>query len=353
MKHSFAISLGLLLLMIVWMAIGYQSEPEIADKPLQGAAVVTVETRLSTAQQVTSSIKAYGDLLPLRETKVLAETYGKVESLLKLEGDRVEQGQLLLKLSIEDRAVKLKRAKAKTLQAKNRYFATKNLKSKGFSAQQQIDELLASYEAAKAEEAIVQQEIEQLSVRAPFSGIVSEQLVEVGDYIFKGDPLLEIIDTQSMVARVAVAQTAYPALKVGNPAQVLLATGETLAGKIRFIAPKADENTKTFKVEILLQQTENLPSGISVTANIPKAQEQAHFISAALLTLNEHGVMGVKTVDADQRVQFYPVQLVKAAKDGIYVSGLPAQVQLIVTGQGFVQAGQKVKVVALQAGAPL
>jgi len=348
MKHAFTISIGLLLLLIVWMALGYQSAPELVQKKQEEVAEVSVETRQSNAQSVTSSIKAYGDLLPLRETQVLAETYGKVESLVKLEGDRVEQEQLLLKLSLEDRGVKLKRAQAKTLEAKNRYQATKNLKTKGFSAQQQIDELLAAYEAAKAEEQILRQEIAQLAVHAPFSGVIAEQLVEVGDYIFKGNPLFELIDTQSMVAKVSVAQTDYPFLKVGNPAQVLLATGEQLAGKIRFIAPKADENTKTFKVEILLQDTENLPSGISVTAQIPKAQELAHFISSALLTLDDHGVIGVKTVDAESRVQFYPVQIVQAAQKGIYVSGLPQQVQLIVTGQGFVQTGQRVIVAEKQ-----
>lgn len=345
MKHSFAISIGLLFLIIVWMLLGDSSKPE-QDHALQdNNRVVSVEVRDSSAQWVTSSIKAYGDLLPLRETQVLAQTYGEVESLPKLEGDAVDQGQLLLTLSIEDREAKLKRAKAKTLQAKNRYQATLNLQHKGFSAQQQIDELFVTYEAAKAEEVILRQEMDQLKVYAPFKGIISNQLVEIGDYIFKGNPLFEVIDTQSMVAQVAVAQNDFPFLKMGHSAQISLATGEELSGKIRFIAPKADGNTKTFKVEILLENTAHLPSGISVTALIPKAREQAHLISSALLSLNAQGVVGVKTVNEQDKVVFYPVQLVQAEKNGIYVTGLPEKVRLIVTGQGFVQAGQKVHAV--------
>ncbi|WP_130537043.1 efflux RND transporter periplasmic adaptor subunit [Thiomicrorhabdus indica] len=345
MKHSFAISIGLLLLLIVWMLLGDSPKPE-QENTLKGSnGLVSVEVRDSKAQWVTSSIKAYGDLLPLRETKVLAQTYGKVESLHTLEGDAVDQGQLLLTLSIEDREAKLKRAEAKTLEAKNRYQATRKLQNKGFSAQQQIDELFAAFEAAKAEEAILRQEVDQLRVYAPFKGVIAKQLVELGDYIFKGNPLFELIDTQSMIAEVAVAQSDFPFLKIGHAVQVSLATGEKLSGKIRFIAPKADENTKTFKVEILLENTAHLPSGISVTAIIPKARERAHLISSALLSLNEQGIVGVKIVNAQEKVAFYPVKLVHAEKNGIFVTGLPEQVHLIVTGQGFVLAGQKVHAV--------
>lgn len=345
MKHSFVISIGLLLLFIVWMALGGPSKPEPTRQTAQSTAAVTVETRLSKAQPVISYIKAYGDLLPLRETQVLAETYGKVEALHQLAGDSVETGQLLLTLSVEDRSVKLKQAQAQTLQAKNRLLATQNLQNKGFSAQQQIDELRALYEAAKAQQSVIRQELDQLEVRAPFKGVIAQQKVEVGDYIFKGNPLFEVIDVQSMIAKVSVAQTDYPFLKVGKTAQVTLATGQTIEGKIRFIAPKADENTKTFVVEILLQQTEALPAGISVTAKIPKAQTTAHLVSSALLSLNAQGILGVKTVDNQQKVQFYPVQMVQATSQGIYVTGLPSQARLIVTGQGFVTAGQQVKVV--------
>ncbi|MBN2647060.1 MAG: efflux RND transporter periplasmic adaptor subunit [Thiotrichales bacterium] len=348
MKHSFTISIGLLLLLIVWMALGNPSGHQSTAVVVQKKPLVTVEVVPSQAQLVTSSIQAYGDLLPIRSTQVLAETYGKVETFMVEKGERVEAAQLLVKLSIEDRAAMLKQAKAKTLEAKNRYEANQNLKSKGFSAQMQIDEFLASYEAAKAAQEILQQEIEQLSVRAPFSGIIAEKRVEQGDYIFKGNPLFKLIDTSSMLARVSVAQTQYPYLKLGNPVEVVLATGQKLQGILHFIAPEADENTKTFLVDILIQQTEGTPSGISVTAQIPKTQERAHFISAALLTLDDRGEMGVKTVNADNQVQFYPVTLVQAAENGIFVGGLPEQVDLIVTGQGFVQPGQTVIVNRLE-----
>ncbi|WP_319381363.1 efflux RND transporter periplasmic adaptor subunit [Thiomicrorhabdus sp.] len=345
MKHSFTVSVALLLTMIVWMAFGYQNNHGSENTEPEKISVVTVEAQPSKARTVTGYIKAHGDLLPFRETQVLAETYGKVQQILYLEGSRVEKGQLLLKLSIEDRAVKLKRAQAKTLETKNKYQATRDLKKKGFSAQTSLDALLATYEAAKAEENILRQEIDQLKVRAPFSGVISEQKVELGDYIFKGNELYELIDTHSMVASVAVSQTEFPYLKLDSPAKVSLATGQTLSGKIRFISPKADENTKTFRVEILLEETKDIPSGISVTAEIPKMQAQAHLISSALLTLNDKGVMGVKTVNLQSEVEFYPVNVIQAVKDGIFVTGLPEEVLLIVTGQGFVQTGQKVHTV--------
>lgn len=344
MKNSLVLAAGLLLLMIVWMALG-QPDKKGGDHSIsEEVAEVSVEVRSSKAQTVSSYIKAHGDLLPFRETWVLAETYGEVEKRYYSKGEKVEQGDLLIQLSIEDREVKLKRAQALKLEMKNKYQANKNLKSKGFTAQSKLDELWAAYEAAQAEEKIIQQEIDQLQIRAPFSGVISDKKVEAGDYIFKGDPVMELIDTSAMLASVYVAQTDYPFLQLGAKAMVNLATGERLPGRLHYISPKADSNTKTFKVEVLLEKTSGIPSGISVTAEIPKGSTSAHLISSALLTLNDEGIMGVKTVNSQNRVEFYPVKLLQAHEQGIYVTGLTEEVQLIITGQGFVREGQKVQV---------
>lgn len=342
MKHPFYISVALLVGLTVWMAFGPDGSNNAKPSQSLVSSPVTVEVRPSQAEWITSDITAYGDLLPFRESQVLAQTDAQVASILKREGESVREGELLLKLSLEDRGARLKQAEAQALDARNKYLANQKLLDKGLVAQSQLDALNAAYEAAKAQVAVLKQEIERLEVRAPFDGVVSEKRVEIGSYVRKGDPLMEVVDTHAMIAEVSVAQTDFPHLKVGTRAQVTLATGETRSGTVRFIAPKADLNTKTFRVEILLPETDGLPSGVSVTAALPKRRVQAHFVSSALLSLNGKGTKGVKVVNADDKVVFYPVAILQAESSGVYVSGLPEQVRLIVTGQGFVQAGQTV-----------
>src|SRR5690606_14444769 len=110
--------------------------------------------------------------------------------------------------------------------------------------------------------------------------------------------------------------------------------------------PRADATTRTFRVEISTPNPENIPSGTSATVEIPKKSVLAHFITASLLTLDSNGRTGVKTVDDDGIVIFHPVQIISAETNGIYVVGLPDNANLIINGQGFADAGVKVKTVA-------
>jgi multidrug efflux system membrane fusion protein len=66
-------------------------------------------------------------------------------------------------------------------------------------------------------------------------------------------------------------------------------------------------------------------------------------LSAALLTLDDAGVVGVKAVDASKRVRFYPVEVVASEADGLSVTGLPQELDLITVGQGYVRPGDLVE----------
>ena len=72
---------------------------------------------------------------------------------------------------------------------------------------------------------------------------------------------------------------------------------------------------------------------------------QAHYLSPALLSLNDQGVLGIKIVDEGDTVLFIPAQLVKAESDGVWLSGLPEAARIITVGQGFARAGDRVRTI--------
>ncbi len=88
-----------------------------------------------------------------------------------------------------------------------------------------------------------------------------------------------------------------------------------------------------------------LPSGVTSEIRIPIKAEKAHFLSPALLSLNDEGVFGVKLVNDDGIVEFHPARIVKSVAAGVWLSGLPDTVRLITVGQGFVRQGDRVKAV--------
>jgi hypothetical protein len=83
--------------------------------------------------------------------------------------------------------------------------------------------------------------------------------------------------------------------------------------------------------------------GLSTELRLPVADLPAHLVSPAILTLADNGDIGVKTLNAENIVEFHPVTIVADGPDGIWLAGLPEKVTFITVGQEFVQPGQKVQ----------
>jgi multidrug efflux system membrane fusion protein len=130
---------------------------------------------------------------------------------------------------------------------------------------------------------------------------------------------------------------------VNQPAKVLFITGEERTGTVTFIGSSAASETRTFLAEIEVPNADGaIPAGISAEVIIPTGEVTAHFIAPSIVSLDTEGSLGVKTVDANDVVAFFPVEVVKAQIDGIWVTGLPDTVDVITVGQGFVNAGETV-----------
>lgn len=347
-NKSLLISIGLSLLIIIWMAAGILLRDDngnagaISNTQEGPLHELTVEVREQQASDIVSYILTQGTVMPDREVIIRAETAGKINDIVTREGNGVSENSLLAKMNIDDRTIQLARAKAQTAVETHKYNSLKNLGKKGYTAQTRIDEALATLKAAEADEKAIQLDIEHTKIKAPFAGVIGTQSIEKGDYVSIGDELFTIVDNDPLIITAFVPQKDISALKKGGAADVTLATGEHREGIIRFIAPRANQETRSFRVEIAIPNPDNLPSGTSSTAHFPRESIMAHFVSTALLTLDENGDTGVKTVNEQGLVAFHPIQVVSSTKEGIYVSGLPKKALIIINGQGFVRTGDKV-----------
>jgi multidrug efflux system membrane fusion protein len=139
-----------------------------------------------------------------------------------------------------------------------------------------------------------------------------------------------------------VTENQIAKLKVGQEADINLLNKTQTQGEVRYIASVADEATNTFKIEIAIDNTDRrLLAGLSSEVNIILSKIAAIKISPALLALDEMGNIGVKTVN-NNIVDFTAINIVKSESDGIWLSGLGDQADIIVLGQGFVRAGDQV-----------
>jgi len=201
-------------------------------------------------------------------------------------------------------------------------------------------------EAAKAEQIRAELDLEYMNIRAPFGGALQSRVVEVGDFVKAGDPVATFVDNRKIIVSANVSEFDAHYVNVGDTAEARLATGETVQGRIRYVAPVADEATRTFGVELEADNSDGaLRIGGTAELRIPAEQVLAHRISPSLLTLDDAGNVGVKIVNDDGLVEFVKADVALSTSDGIWLTGLPQDATIITVGQGYVANGTLVDAV--------
>jgi len=350
-KRSYLIAAGIVVLVTLWMLLGPVEKegaamPEAAET---ASARTQVQAKVFEASEMLREMSIYGQSEPKRRVTVRAEVAGRVSEVNIPRGAAVQKGDLLLHLSEDDRPQRLEQARAALQQRELEYEGAKSLKNKGLQAERQLAEALALLRAARAELKRAELNLQHTRVVAPFGGVLQARHVEVGDYLSVGDPLAEVVELDPMLISGNVSESEVGELRLGMAARAELSNGTILEGTISYIAPSADASTRTYRIEM---QAANPPphqrGGMSASIRIPRDAVAAHKVSPALLSLDDAGVLGIKSVDEDGTVRFYPVEILKSERDGLWLGGLPASLALITVGQGFVRAGDHVDVVLAQ-----
>jgi multidrug efflux system membrane fusion protein len=313
------------------------------------AGIFAVRVIPSMAQAHTATVRVRGRTQAFRHVNVRSEASGQVVSTPFPRGARVSRGDILCELALDNREVELQEAVSREQQARMEYEAELDLERRGLQARVTIAQRKTALDAATAAVARARLNLERTRIRAPFDGIVEQREIEVGDYLDMGAVCASVLDDQPMLMIGQVAEHEVGRISEGAPVEGHLVTGEIVSGQVIFISRAADPTTRSYRLEIELA-----PSGKAirqgVTAEILVATEEimAHIIPPSSLTLDDEGIPGVKVVDAENRVQFYRVNIIgeRLALDdssGFWVTGLPAQVNLITVGQELVFPGQIVR----------
>jgi multidrug efflux system membrane fusion protein len=343
-------------LVSLWMLSGtLDRRGNVPQKPATNIAAKTdtpvsrVQVAVQTAKPITRFISVNGRSAPARSVEIKAETDGRVVSIDADRGARVSKGQRILQLDLRDRRARLEQAKASVTEHRTSYEAQLRLKSEGYVSETQIAETLAKLEAAKTELKRAELDLGYRDIRAPFDGVILDRDVELGDFVKQGDPVVSFVDNTIIIVTGTVAEQDARYVKTDMIAEARLVTGQTVQGRIRYLAPVADEATRTFTVEMEIPNPDGaLPAGVTAEMRIPGGEMLAHRISPSLLSLDATGTVGVKTVNQYNQVEFYPVEIARSDSDGVWVSGLPETADIIVLGQGYVDVGVEVEPVTAE-----
>ncbi len=279
-----------------------------------------------------------------RAVAVKAEISGKVVSRPVERGQRVEPGELLCELAVDDREVSVVEAQATLEEARIEYDGALKLKQQGLQSETAIAGAGARLEAARANLRRQLLNLERTRIVAPFGGVIEDLHMNIGDYAVPGASCVILLDLDPMLVRADVTESEIEVLQPGERVSGRTSAGREIAGEVSFVGKQGDPLTRTYPVEATIANPDySLRSGLTVSMRIDLGEVPAHRISPALFTLNDAGEIGVRIVDDANRVRFQTVQVLEDGPEGVWVTGLPASTRLITVGQELVVAGQVVE----------
>ncbi len=335
---------GLVIAIVAWMGSGMVAPQEDASTQVQAepaARIISVAVAPSTAQTVTQYFVAEGQAMPDRTSAMRAEATGQIKEVLVNKGDTVESGQVIARFDIVQNEADLNRAQEERARAKREFDNSETLVDRGVATNDRLSQARAALASAEAAVTAAQKSFENSEITAAFAGRIEALDLNAGEFVAAGTEVGQIVDNTPLTVTIQVPQQSLRDIEAGQTATVTFITGEELEGTVGFVGSSADAATRTFLAEITVENADGaVPAGVSAEIRIPIGEATAHFLSPAILSLGTDGTLGIKTVDADKKVVFAPIEIERAQTDGIWVSGLGDSVDIITIGQGYVNNGQ-------------
>ena len=305
--------------------------------------LLNVKAKEFSSELRLSSVVIQGRTESNRSVLIASETNGIVENIFVDKGDQVIKGQIICKLSIDSRMAKLDEAEALMRQKKLEWEASKVLVEKGYRSQTKAAESKAAFDASKALVVQMEKELDNINIRAPFDGFFNDNISEVGDFLSIGMPCGQVIDYNPILVTGQISEQEIRKVKTGVKSQAILSTGERVSGLVSYISKTADKKTRTFRVEVRIENPDfKIKDGITTELFIPTQKVIAHLIPPSSLTLDSEGRIGIRHINKDNNVLFSSVEIIGDEGELVWVTGLSEKVIIITVGQEFVVEGQKV-----------
>jgi multidrug efflux system membrane fusion protein len=344
MNTNVKIALVIILATLVWLASGLfaNEAPSKLDQPALSLTKVSVGEY--SAQDFVPLLSINSHTQPNRVVSLKAQIAGIVESVPGQRGTKVDKNQSICVIEAEERPQRLMQSKAKLEQAQIAYTGALQLKTAGYQSDLAIAQAKANLEIAKLELTLSQNDVDSLEIKAPFAGIVEDRPVEVGDFLTAGQPCAKLVELSLIKVVAEVSESDVVNLKIGDKASALFDDYASRTATISYIAHQANPTTRSYRVEAEIKNTElQLRSGISGQLQLRLDSVKAHLIPASLILLNAEGQTMVRAVDQKNLVTQHKVVVVGESENGLWVSGLPAMINLITVGQNYVTQGERVE----------
>ena len=345
---------------------------ELKEKKINKQKAVSVLVQKSNEQEVTNGILLRGQTEAFKSVQVKAETSGSVISQPIRKGTFVKNGELLCELEVGTKSDVLSEAKVALALSLDELDASihqyelrvqaaerqKSLLKRGVGTEAAVEAAELSASSAETQSLSKRQAVANVEARinrattelnntkiiAPFDGLLESDTAEYGDFMQTGAPCGTLLALNPIKLIGYATETQVSKIEVNTTAGARLISGDTVSGTVSFISRSADPTTRTFLVETTVpNENYEIREGSTADIYISLSGAKGHLLPQSSLTLNSSGVLGVR-IALNDKAKFIPINIIRDAEEGVWVTGLPDTVDVIIVGQEYVTNNSNIKV---------
>ena len=328
---------------------------------LAASDVVTAE-RMSLAQEVPVS----GSLRALNAAFVKAHVAGDLLSLSVREGDRVRAGEVIGRIDATEYQARLRQAReqaeaarAQVDIAQRQYDNNKALVDQGFISRTALESSMsnlqgarATYQAAASAADVARKSVEDATLRAPLTGLVSQRLAQPGERLSVDSRVVEVIDPSQLELEASVTAAESVRVRVGQDVQLKVeGLDPPVSAKVARINPSAQPGTRSVPVYLAVRPASGLRQGLFAQGALVTGQAQALAVPLSAVRTDrpepyvqvvENGRIAHRRVQTGERGS-------RAGEVMVGVTGIEAGAQVLLGHVGSLREGSAVAFTAAPA----
>ncbi len=310
---------------------------------------IPVEAGTPWRADLASYVFSNANIEALREVEIVARVNGLLQRMLVEEGDIVASGQVLAELVKSEFKISLQENKARLENNRNLFERSKQMIEQQLTSQEELDRAEFNYETAFAQYERAQLNLQYATITAPFSGVITQRLVEQGGMIRLNTVLFQLADTDKLRIRLYVPEKEMGRIFVGNPARIEseMLPGEYFGGVVEMIAPVVDPATGTIKVTVQVTKgQEKLKPGMFCSVYILIETHKEALVINRRALIPETEVPEVFIIDDSMVVHRRQLKIGITQGDTLEVlEGLREGERVVLVGQESLNEGTPVRII--------
>ncbi|WP_136254571.1 efflux RND transporter periplasmic adaptor subunit [Onishia niordana] len=330
----------------------YLKMQEMQEQNSQAQPPSPVEAVTIESQSWRPALSSVGSIRAINGVEVANEVAGVVSEVAFESGQRVNKGDVLIRLEDSVDRAALSALEAQAQLANETYTRYSNLLPRNAVSQSQFDEARANYQAARADSEQQRAQLNKKTIRAPFDGVVGLRQVDLGEYIAVGTPIVDLNMLDPIQVDYSVPERAVGQVAAGRSIELTVAAypERVFDGEILAIAPSINESSRTLNIRAELDNTDGAlsPGMFAEVSTLSASSRDVLTLPRTALSFNTYGDFVFQITENDQGQTIASRQQVTTGStrgDVIeIIEGLSAGDQVVATGLLRLRDGQPVKV---------